>query len=132
MDSRIGKNAKGYAEPIKDKPGSFRLYFSLGKDPSTGKYRRSKKRTFHCRSKNPKNWPAEYRKALDLYIMELEGINEMPNSAQTLAEYATDFHTLRKTVLKSPPCFRARVRIHQTYKRNVWRHPSYQPSLRRC
>ena len=35
--------------------------------------------------------------------MELEGISEMPNSAQTLAEYATDFHTLRKTVLKSPP-----------------------------
>lgn len=105
MDSRIGKNAKGYAEPIKGKPGSFRLYFSLGKDPSTGKYRRSKKRTFHCKSKNPKNWPAEYRKALDLYKMELEGINEMPNSAQTLAEYATDFHTLRKTVLKSPLAF---------------------------
>lgn len=103
MDSRIRKNAKGYAEPIKGKPGSFRLYFSLGKDPSTGKYRRSKKRTFHCRSKKPKNWPAEYRKALELYKMELEGINEMPNSAQTLAEYATGFHTLRKTVLKSPP-----------------------------
>lgn len=87
---------KDTAEPIKGKPGSFRLYFSLGKDPSTGKYRRSKMRTFHCRSKKLKNWPAEYRK-------ELEGINEMPNSAQTLAEYATDFHTLRKTILKSPP-----------------------------
>ena len=102
METRISKNAKGYAEPIKNKPGSFRLYFSLGKDASTGKYRRSKKRTFHCRSKNPKNWPAECQKALDNYKMELEGRVDSPSAQPSLCDYATEFHSMRRNVLKSP------------------------------
>lgn len=102
VETRIGKNAKGYAEPIKSKPGSFRLYFSLGKDSATGKYLRSKKRTFHCRSKNPKNWPAECQKALDIYKLELEGRANNPDTRQSLSSYATEFHSMRKNVLKSP------------------------------
>ena len=73
MEYRIKDSAKGYAEPIKNRPGSFRLYFSLGKDPSTGKYLRSPKRTYHCKSKNPKNWKSECDKALEAYKDELLG-----------------------------------------------------------
>ncbi len=35
MEDHIKKTAKGYAEPLKGKPGTYRLYFSLGKDPDT-------------------------------------------------------------------------------------------------
>ena len=72
MEHRIRPNAKGYAEPVKGKPGVYRLYFSLGKDPETGKYLRSPKRTVHCKSKNPKNWPKECENALSAYRAELE------------------------------------------------------------
>lgn len=37
METRIKPTAKGTSEPIKGKPGSFRIYFSLGRDPESGK-----------------------------------------------------------------------------------------------
>ena len=78
METRIKPTAKGTSEPIKGKPGSFRIYFSLGRDPESGKngkrvrYLKTPKRTIHCKSKNPKNWPGEVANALDAYRKELE------------------------------------------------------------
>lgn len=102
MEHRIKPNAKGYAEPIKGKPGVYRLYFSLGKDPRTGKYLRSPRRTYHCKSKNPKNWPKECENALSAYRAELEGAREHENGARSVAEYAEDFHAMRASTFKSP------------------------------
>lgn len=102
MEHRIKPNAKGYAEPIKGKPGVYRLYFSLGKDPETNRYLRSPKRTFHCKSKNPKNWPKECENALSTYRKELEGAHEHESGARSVAEYARDFHAMREGSFKSP------------------------------
>ena len=102
MEHRIKPNAKGYAEPVKGKPGVYRLYFSLGKDPRTGKYLRSPRRTYHCKSKNPKNWPKECENALSTYRAELEGAREHENGARSVAEYAEDFHAMRASTFKSP------------------------------
>ena len=102
MEDRIKPNAKGYAEPIKGKPGTYRLYFSLGKDPETGKYPRSKKRTYHCGSKNPKNWPKELENALAAYRKELEGETEPKDRLRTVSDYADDFHALREGTMGSP------------------------------
>lgn len=102
MEYRIKDSAKGYAEPIKNRPGSFRLYFSLGKDPSTGKYLRSPKRTYHCKSKNPKNWKSECDKALEAYKDELLGTSRSSDLPLTVSGYAEEFHRLHKDEMKSP------------------------------
>lgn len=102
MEYRIKDSAKGYAEPIKNRPGSFRLYFSLGKDTSTGKYLRSPKRTYHCKSKNPKNWKSECDKALEAYKDELLGTSRSSDLPLTVSGYAEEFHRLRKDEVKSP------------------------------
>lgn len=103
MEDRIKKTAKGYAEPLKGKPGTYRLYFSLGKDPDTKKYRRSPKRTYHCRSKNPKNWPKELENALSAYRNELEGaVPDTARSPQTVSAYAEEFHRMREGTMQSP------------------------------
>ena len=102
MEDRIRPNAKGYAEPVKGKPGTYRLYFSLGKDPETGKYLRSKKRTYHCGSKNPRNWPKELENALAAYRKELEGEVEPEDRFRTVSDYADDFHALREGTMGSP------------------------------
>lgn len=102
MEHRIKPNAKGYAEPVKGRPGVYRLYFSLGKDPETGKYLRSPKRTFHCKSKNPKNWAKERENALSAYRAELEGAREHEDGSRSISEYAEDFHSLREDAFKSP------------------------------
>lgn len=102
MEDRIRPSAKGYAEPIKGKPGTYRLYFSLGKDPESGKYLRSKKRTYHCRSKNPRNWPKELENALAAYRRELEGEAEPKDRLRTVSDYADDFHSLREGTMGSP------------------------------
>ncbi len=102
MEHRIKPNAKGYAEPIKGKPGTYRLYFSLGKDPETGRYLRTSKRTFHCKSKNPKNWQKECENALIAYRAKLEGTREHGIGARSVSEYAEDFHALRQSSFKSP------------------------------
>lgn len=102
MEHRIKRGAKGYAEPVKGKPGTFRLYFSLGKNPVTGKYDRTPKRTHHCRSKNPRNWPKECENALAAYRAELEGASRDERQMRTVGEYASDFHELRESEFKSP------------------------------
>lgn len=102
MEDRIKPGAKGYAEPVKGRLGTYRLYFSLGKDPGTGKYLRSKKRTYHCRSKNPKNWPKELENALSDYRKELEGETEPADRLRTISDYADDFHALREGTMGSP------------------------------
>lgn len=102
MEHRIKRGAKGYAEPVKGKPGTFRLYFSLGKNPITGKYNRTPKRTHHCRSKNPRNWPKECENALAAYRAELEGNSHDNRQMRTVGEYASDFHELRESEFKSP------------------------------
>lgn len=102
MESRIRKSARGCSEPVKGKPGTYRIYFSLGKDPETGKYLRSPKRTFHCKSKNPGNWHSELEKALQAYRLELEE-GEVPQRKQrTIADYAEDFHAMREGTMGSP------------------------------
>lgn len=102
MEDRIRPNAKGYAEPVKGRPGTYRLYFSLGKDSESGKYLRSKKRTYHCGSKNPKNWPKELENALTAYRKELEGGVEPEDRFRTVSDYADDFHALREGTMGSP------------------------------
>lgn len=105
MEHRIKPNAKGYAEPLKGRPGVYRLYFSLGKNPETGKYLRSPKRTFRCKSKNPKNWSKECENALAAYRAELEGTKKREEGARSVSEYAEDFHALRERTFKSPLAF---------------------------
>lgn len=108
METRIKPNAKGCSEPIKGKPGSFRIYFSLGRDPNSGKdgkrvkYLKTPKRTIHCKSRNPKNWPAEVANALDVYRKELESYEPLPNAPTTVSGYAEDFHRLRESSFGSP------------------------------
>lgn len=106
MKLQIKDSAQGYAEPVKGKPGTFRLYFSLGKDPVTGKYRRSPKKTIHCKSGNPKNWHKECINQLREYRKVLEGeADEDKNKEFTVADYAESFHELRKDAFKSPLAF---------------------------
>lgn len=102
MKGEIRTSAKGTTERIKGKPGTFRLYFYYGKDPVTGKYLRSPKRTFHCKSKNPENWKSECKKALAAYRKELEEEMSIGDGDRSVSEYAEDFHTLREGSLKSP------------------------------
>lgn len=102
MEDRIRSTAKGYAEPLKGNPGTYRLYFSLGKDPETKKYKRSPKRTYHCRSKNPKNWPKELENALAAYRKELEGSSEPKTKRYSVSSYAEEFHRMREGTMNSP------------------------------
>lgn len=111
METRIKPTAKGTSEPIKGKPGSFRIYFSLGRDPESGKngkrvrYLKTPKRTIHCKSKNPKNWPGEVANALDAYRKELETYEPAGDMPTTVSGYAEDFHRLRESSFGSPLSF---------------------------
>lgn len=102
METRIRESARGCSEPIKGKPGTYRIYFSLGRDSETGKYLRSPKRTYHCRSKNPKNWRSELDKALRAYRLELEGGETSQRKPRTVSDYAEDFHAMREGTMGSP------------------------------
>lgn len=102
MEDRIKESSHGYAEPVRGKAGTYRLYFSLGRKPDGKGYLRSRKKTYHCRSKNPKNWPTELRNALDAYREELEGFRSYDGRAWTVADYADEFHRMREGVMKSP------------------------------
>lgn len=102
MEDRIRKSAKGCREVVDPKHGVYRIYFSLGKDPVTGKYLRTKKRTVRCKSKNPKNWPREIDNALAEYRLELENGSVSRGAAKTLSEYAESFHLMRKGTMGSP------------------------------
>ena len=108
METRIKPTAKGTSEPIKGKPGSFKIYFSLGRDPHSGKngskvkYLTTPKRTIHCKSKNPKNWPSEVANALNEYREELESYETSRDAPSTVAAYAESFHVLREGSFGSP------------------------------
>ena len=97
----IGKNARGCTERFR-RDGVFRIYFSLGKDPATGKYLRTPKRVYHCKSRNPKNWPKELENALSEYRKELEGRMEPAAPSTSLSDYSWAFHALRKDTMGSP------------------------------
>lgn len=102
MRARIRASAKGCTEPVKGKPGTYRLYFSLGKDEQTGKYLRSPKRTYHCKSKNPKNWDTELKNALSDYRSELEGESALERGSWSVSDYADEFHRMREGTFGSP------------------------------
>ena len=102
MGLTINPNARGCTEPVKGKPGVYRIYFSLGKDVRSNKYVRSPRKTYHCKSRNPKNWPAELRKALEEYRRELEEAPEKKGTSGSVSEYANRFHSLRESTMGSP------------------------------
>lgn len=102
MQGLIKKTARGTSECIDKSKGVYRIYFSLGKDPETGRYRRSPSRRVHCRSKNPKNWPSEVAKALEAYRAELEGASNRGNGPLGLSDYADRFHANRESTMGSP------------------------------
>ena len=96
-------NIRGLGSAWEIKPGVYQYRFSLGKDPETGKYRHSPKRTLHCKSTNKRGREAEIRAALEDYKRELTtGIVATRTTTQTVGEYAEQFHTLRKGTLGSP------------------------------
>ncbi len=76
-------------------PGVWSFRFSLGKDPVTGKYQYSARRTIHTRSKR------ELRKAMDEYKRELNemGVDARPRRA-TVASYLDEYHRFRRDALK--------------------------------
>ena len=53
------------------KEGVFQYCFNLGKDPKTGKYAYSSKRTLHCEGVSRRTQQAMLRKALEEYKEEL-------------------------------------------------------------
>ena len=94
---------KGNGSVYSPKPGVYEYRFNLGKDPETGKYRYSPKRTLHCKSKNKRGREAELREALEAYKTELNtGIVPAKSTPQTVGEYAEQFHALRKGTMRSP------------------------------
>ena len=89
------------------KPGVYQYRFSLGKDPMTGKYRYSSKKTLHCESKSQRGREAELRTAMETYKQELiTGITAPKSTAKTVGEYADEFHALRKGTLGSDRSYR--------------------------
>lgn len=85
------------------RPGYYKYRFSLGKDPETGTYRYSPKRTLHCVSKNKRGREAELRAAMEQYRQELNG-GYVPTKPKriTVGKYADQFHELRENTLPSP------------------------------
>ena len=84
------------------KEGVFQYRFNLGKDPKTGKYAYSSKRTLHCEGVSRRTQQAMLRKALEEYKEELNSGIVRDSRNLTVAEYARNFHKLRKESLKSP------------------------------
>ena len=84
------------------KPGVYRYRFNLGKDPISGKYLYSPKRTLHCVSKTKRGREAELRDAMESYRRELiQGIAPKKTIPLTVADYTNQFHQLRKGTMKS-------------------------------
>ena len=71
------------------KPGVWQYRHSLGKDPVTGKYRYSPKRTIHTTKKR------EVDAALEAYKIELNSGVYVQKSPDTVGEYARRFHDNR-------------------------------------
>lgn len=83
-------------------PGYYQFRFSLGKDPETGKYLLSPKRTLHCKSKNKRGREAELRCAMEQYRQELNS-GTVPTKPKpiTVKQYAEQFHELREGTMHS-------------------------------
>lgn len=84
------------------KEGVFQYRFNLGKDPKTGKYAYSSKRTLHCEGVSRRTQQAMLRKALEEYKEELNSGVVRDNGNLTVAKYAENFHSLREEGFKSP------------------------------
>lgn len=100
MNPRQRVIGNGSVYEVKD--GVFQYRFNLGKDPETGKYAYSPKRTLHCEGKSKRTQQAMLRRALEEYKEELNSGIVRSTRGRTLAEYARDFHSLREADFKSP------------------------------
>ena len=87
------------------KEGVFQYRFNLGKDPKSGKYVYSPKKTLHCEGKSRRTQQAMLRKALEAYKEELNSGVIRNSKERTVSEYAEDFHTMRAGDFKSPLAF---------------------------
>lgn len=93
---------KGLGTSWEIKPGVYQFRFNMGKDPETGKYRYSPKRTLHCVGKTKRGREAELRAAMEAYKQELNTGNAVAKTSRnTVGEYADRFHTLRKGTMGS-------------------------------
>ena len=77
------------------KKNTWRIRVSLGKDPVTGKYRKSPSRTVH-------GTKSEAAKALMDYRAELMDPSAIKPSDITVGDYAARFHEERKHEFRSP------------------------------
>lgn len=84
------------------KDGVFQYRFNMGKDPKTGKYAYSPKRTLHCEGMNKRTQQAMLRKALEEYKEELNSGVVRRGGERSVSEYANDFHALREGTMGSP------------------------------
>ena len=84
------------------KEGVFQYRFNLGKDPRTGKYAYSPKRTLHCEGVSKRTQQAMLRRALEDYKEELNSGIVRDGGDRTVSEYAEDFHKLREDSFRSP------------------------------
>jgi len=80
--------------------GVWQIRHSLGKDPVTGKYRYSPKRTIHAKNKS------EVLAALEDYKRELNAGIVVRREPATVGEYARQFHELREGTMKSPLAYK--------------------------
>lgn len=78
------------------KPGVWQYRHSLGRDPETGKYRYSSKRTIHTKKKS------EVYAAMEAYKVELNTGVAVKKTGDTVGEYAERFHEERRGTMKSP------------------------------
>lgn len=93
---------KGKGSVYELRPGVYQFRFNLGKDPVTGKYRYSPKRTLHCEAKNKRGREAELRAAMEQYRMELQcGAAITAANRFTVSSYADHFHQLRVNTMES-------------------------------
>lgn len=96
------QRAIGNGSVYEVKDGVFQYRFNMGKDPKTGKYAYSPKRTLHCEGMNKRTQQAMLRKALEEYKEELNSGVVRRGKERSVSEYANDFHALRKGTMGSP------------------------------
>lgn len=93
---------KGNGTKWEIKPGVFQYRFNMGRDPITGKYRYSPKRTLHCEGKSKRTQQAMLRTAMEEYKQELNSGIIRSGKRTTVRDYAEAFHTIRGGEMGSP------------------------------
>ena len=93
MSGRSSLSGIGSVE--KTGKGAWRIRVALGKDPVTGKYRKSPSRTVH-------GTKSDATKALMEYRAELMDASAVKPSDITVGDYATRFHEEREHEFRSP------------------------------